>query len=266
MKKIFYLFTAIIVTSCSSSKSMVNSLSKSKMKSNIYKYYEDDDKMSYQVFNDKDNLYVNLRTSDRMAVIKIIESGLSIYFDETGKKSKDVVVEYPLHNADLDFSQFRPKNSTNGRSDFDVNQLLNNISNYAIFKKGEDIEQFNLELNSTNISIELKAIKTEFEDDLLEYKLKMPLSKITNKSISELDNFSIGIVSGKIKTPQRPQSTGTGRPSGGGRPAGVGGGKPSGSGGGRPSGAGRPSGGGKPSNISSEITTPITIWFDLKFE
>lgn len=265
MRKIIYLITMVILTSCSSSKPIVSSLSTNKLKSDTYNYYEDNSKVSYQVFNDEDNLYINLRTSDKMTIIKIIKSGLSIYFDETGKKSKNVVVEYPLHNKNFNFSQLRPKNGTSGRPNFDITQLIKSIPNSAIFKKGENIDRFNLELNSTNISIGLEVIESEFEDNLLVYKLKIPLSEITTKSISELDNFSIGIVSGKIKTPQRPQGVGSGRPTGGGRPAGVGGGRPSGSGGGRPLGAGK----GRPRNIPndiSELSEPIIIWFDLKFE
>lgn len=265
MRKIIYLITIVILTSCSSSKPIVNSLSANKLKSDIYNYYEDDSKVSYQVFNDKDNLYINLRTSNRMAIIKIIKSGLSIYFDETGNENKDIAVEYPIHNKKFNFSQLKPKNGSNGSPNFNITELLVNIPNFAIFTKGEDIERFNLELNSTNISIGLEVIDSEFEDDLLVYKLKIPLSKITNKSISELDSFSIGIVSGKIKTPQRLLSVGSGRPSGGGRPAGVGGGRPSGGGGGRPVGAGK----GRPRNIPNDISKlsePIIIWFDLKFE
>lgn len=261
MRKFLTFLSIAILTSCTTSKQVVNSLSMNEKTSDIYNYYDEDSKVSYQVFNDEANLYINLKTFDKMAIVKILKSGLSIYFDETGKKNETVAVEYPLHNKNFDFKQLRPQNGKNGSSNFDVNQLLQSVPNSAVLINNENRQSFNLELNSTNISVKLEAIETELDEGLT-YKLKIPLRDITEKPITSLENFSIGIVTGEIKTPQAQ--------SGGGRPAGVGGGRPSG-GGGRPAGVGggRPSGGGRPANAPknvSNITKPINIWFYLGVE
>lgn len=262
MKKTITLLSFILIASCTTSKLMVNSLTINEKTMDTYNYYDEDSKISYQLFNDDDNLYLNLKTFDRMSIVKILKSGLIIYFDEIGKKNKTVAIEYPLHNKNFNFEQLRPQKGSNGISTFDVNQLIRSVPNDAVFINNEDVERFNLELNSTNISVKLEAIEINLEKGLT-YKLKIPIREITKKPIVALENFSIGIESGKIKAPLVQSD---GRPSGGGRPAGGGGGRPSG--GGRPAGVGggRPSGGGRPTNIPSDVSNiakPISIWFNL---
>jgi hypothetical protein len=249
--------------SCSSSKTLIQSLSVNKVSEDTYNYYDNESKISYQIFNDSENLYVNLSSTDQVAIVKIIKSGLSVYFDENGKKNKIVSVEYPLHNNKIDFSELRSKNKGVSRPKLDISNLLASVPNEAVYRNNEAIERFNLDLNNTNISVSLKAVTTEFENQLV-YLLKIPFNKISSKNISELENFSIGIVSGKIEAPKRPSGVSDGRPSGSGKPSGVGGGRPNG--GGRPAsvGGGRPSGGGRPANASSEIMKPISIWLNVE--
>jgi hypothetical protein len=263
-KQILLIATIFVfLFSCSSSKTVTQSLSANKVSEDTYNYYDNDSKISYQIFNDAENLYVNLSTADKMAIIKILKSGLSIYFDENGKKNKTVSVEYPLHNSKIDFSTLRPKSNGATRPEMDINKLLASVPNNAVYRNYEDIERFNLDLNNTDISINLKSENSELGNQLV-YQLKIPFHNISNLSISEIENFSIGIVSGKIEAPKRPSGISGGRPSGSGRPSGVGGGRPSG--GGKPAGVGggRPSGGGRPANVSSEITKQISIWFNVE--
>lgn len=259
MNKIITLLSIVLLASCTTPKQMVTSLPFNEKTSDTYNYYDKDSKISYQLFNDDENLYLNLKTFDRMSIVKILKSGLTIHFDETGKKKETVAIEYPLHNKNFDFKQLHPQNGNNESSNFDVNQLIQSVPNSAFFINNKNRQSFNLELNSTDVSVKLEAIKTELEDGLT-YKLKIPLREITEKPMTSIENFSIGIITGEIKSPQAQSS---GRPSGGGRPAGVGGGRPSGGG------VGRPSSGGRPSNIPndvSKITKPIEIWFDLGVE
>ena len=58
-------------------------------------YYDNDTRTSIGLFNDKDDLYVNFSTSDRMIQRQIIEQGFTVWLDSTGGKDKHLGIFYP---------------------------------------------------------------------------------------------------------------------------------------------------------------------------
>lgn len=207
--------------------------------------YDSDAKLGYTISKDETNLYVKLSTLDTPNQIKILNNGVTIYFDSEGKKGQQDFVRFPM--------------AKEARSRPDFEALKNDMKSYLaiqISELSDDIQMslngketiINKKLNNENISV---SIDTNGEE--LFYQLKLPLSKLT---FIEDQLPSLGI---SIEGKKQPSSA-QGNPSGG-RPAGVGGGRPAGVGGGRPGGGGRPSGSTTPQSPFASLSNDINIWF-----
>jgi hypothetical protein len=55
--------------------------------------------LQYNITNDRDNIYLCVLTNDKNTQNKILRSGLSIYFDMNGTKSKKVGFVFPVMNS-----------------------------------------------------------------------------------------------------------------------------------------------------------------------
>lgn len=224
--------------------------------STISEKYDSDAKLGYTISKDETNLYVKLSTLDTPNQIKILNNGITIYFDSEGKKEEHTFVHFPMTKESRSRPDFEALK--NDKKSFIGTQISTLSDDIQISINGK-VTQINKKLNSENISV---SIDTDGEE--LVYQLKLPLSKLT---FVEGQLPSLGI---SIEGIQRPSSA-QGNPSGG-RPAGVGGGRPSGTGGGRPAGVGggRPGGGGRPSGSTTQqspfasLSSDIDIWLLLE--
>jgi len=61
-------------------------------------HYDIKSKVLYSVRHDSSNVYLVLSTSDFGSQFKIINQGLTVYIDETGKKKKGKYWTYPVSN------------------------------------------------------------------------------------------------------------------------------------------------------------------------
>lgn len=226
----------------------------------ISEKHDSDAKLSYTVSKDDNNLYVNLQTTDTPNQIKMLNNGVTIYFDAEGKKAQETFVHFPV------------KKEITSRPDFetlqkDKNTYLNNLitglpDEIKISLNGKQT-LINRALNTEGISVTVNANEEE-----LNYQIKLPLDHLALNS-TQLPSLGISIEG--IKRPENAQGNPNGsRPSGvgGGRPAGVGGGRPSGVGGGRPAGVGggRPGGNSTTKSPVDGLSSAINIWFLLEMD
>src|SRR5258708_7483606 len=65
-----------------------------------YAYSDNKIKIEYEFSNDSENLYISLKTSDRMTEFKILDAGMQVWIDCTGKKDKTTGVMNPLENPE----------------------------------------------------------------------------------------------------------------------------------------------------------------------
>jgi hypothetical protein len=65
-----------------------------------YSYSDNKVKIEYEFSNDSENLYISLKTIDRMTELKILDAGMQVWIDCTGKKDKTTGVINPLENPE----------------------------------------------------------------------------------------------------------------------------------------------------------------------
>ena len=251
MKKIAFL-VLVLLSGCASLK-VVTSLPESESNKENFTHFNTTNNIAYQAFHDKKNLHIRLKTNERASVLKILRTGLHVYFDVNGKKKKDIYVQYPIGNTGQMAMQELGQGNSQG-SQFDLKRMLNRISREAIYGYFGSEEAVYLSLNESHIKTSMRSSK--FNE--LIYDLVIPFEKIAVDSL-QLSNLSIGIVSGSFDTP----SMGSGM---GGKKMGGSGMQP---GGGRSGGMGP--GGGRPGGMSGNMqnnamSSPIKIWFKVNLQ
>jgi hypothetical protein len=60
-------------------------------------YYNAEKKINYSLANDRDNLYMAIRITDRMDQIKVLRSGFTFSIDPKGKKKESYSITFPLN-------------------------------------------------------------------------------------------------------------------------------------------------------------------------
>jgi hypothetical protein len=69
---------------------------------NPLRYYDNTNRLQYDVTNDSMNLYVSIRATDQQNQIKIIRSGLQLWIDTIGKNKKETGLFFPLSSLSAD--------------------------------------------------------------------------------------------------------------------------------------------------------------------
>jgi hypothetical protein len=190
------LFIITFLISCSSLNT-VNSVEENKFNTSIYKNYDADSQIKYLVSNDKDNLHISLKTNHKPTIAKILRAGLTIYFDQYGKKKKNVFVKYPI-GFPQDFNQVKGAK----KAPSDLKSLINSTSIAAEYVYFDEQQSFTTLNPISNIQVSL----TTNDQKELVYDLFIPFSKIAINGKADLFNLSIGIVTGSFNVPSnRPQ-------------------------------------------------------------
>jgi len=202
-------------------------------------------KINYRFTSDANNLYLNIKTSDRDNIMSMLRSGISVYFDTKGKKKKNVYVRYPINSG-------KRKERGGGQSDQKGPQLMDVISEMS--KKAEyghfkNKQQFHIDLNTQDIQLGFKFNK---EERALEYHLKVPKTQIIADKELDLSKLSVGVVIGEKN---RELQVGSQQRSSGGRGQRGGGGPPGG-------GPGQQRGGNGAQQSGRPSLTSINFWFD----
>jgi hypothetical protein len=190
--------------------------------------------MQYNVTNDDKNIYICVASNDDNTQIRILRSGMTIYFDPKGKKNKDISLHFPIqkqpdqnsyHQRYGGSSAYGDNPNGNGRnngystSSADRNQRKEELllqSDYFNTTGFLDIENGQFSVADQKSPIRL-AIKLNNQDSLLIYEVIVPIKNVLGAgwaADAQKKNFSVGVFIDE--TP----ATGGG---GGGRPGGFGG-------------------------------------------
>jgi len=271
MNRLFF-FVIILLSSCTS-LNKVQSTGEMNKNSNEYTYSDPDSKIRYDISNDSKYLHIRLNTVDYTAVSKILISGLRVCFDVNGKKSAKVFFEYPLPQNRRALGQGRPGPTAGTTDGFNLNRIINGLSNEAEFDRDGVKERIILASNDSDIKASIKAVS----NDEITYDLIIPIRMISKDGLAALTNLSVGILTGKTDD----ASAGAGRSGGGGgRSGGMGGGggRSGGGGGGGRGGSGGGGGGGRGGMGGGEggasaggadrspMAKPVEFWFKLDLQ
>jgi len=169
------------------------------------------EKVTYEVSHDKENLYLNINTSDSKTMITILRLGLTVFFDVKGKKKEDVYIKYPSeaikpNNGEIgqrrqqanDVKEENSEEERKKRKQVIQRILEDNYSQKAEYNYFKDSEEFHILLNTLGI---LPTLTFDDEHDVLSYALVIPKNKISTDIKNNLDKLSIGVktVREKIK-------------------------------------------------------------------
>jgi hypothetical protein len=161
-----------------------------------YRYYDAESAIRFQVTNDEKDLHIVLNTSERASIMKILRTGLTFYFDKEGKKDKEVYFQYPLSQKDQLDNGTLKRNAAGQRHGFDLDILLSEIPQKALFVDNGKQEKINLSSPESGIKATLEHKGEEFT-----YNLFFPFKMISEAGINSLDKLRVGIVSGKFEIP-----------------------------------------------------------------
>jgi hypothetical protein len=178
--------------------------------------------LQYNVTNDSKNIYVCVMSRDEVTILRILRTGMTIYFDPKGEKNKDIGLHFPLRKQP-DPASFRSRNSeplTNSNNNGWKEELLLQSDYYGTtgFANIEN-GQFGVTDRKSPIQV---AAKLNNQDSLLVCEAIIPLQSLLGAGLngrSPKKAFSVGIVLNP------PVAGGADRPShsgGGGRGMGLG--------------------------------------------
>ncbi len=218
--------------------------------------YIKDEKVAVGITNDEQNLYLCLVVSENERIIKLLKSGLTIWFEPQSSDVEKFGIQYPIKNNTtvvMDFSKRLKPTGRRVKQERVVNKLLIEQNEFLVLNEDE-YPLYASPLKSNN-GIEVK-IGYEFGQLVYELKIslvgrKESLLKI-NTTLNE--EIKLGFIAGKIERPERSGEAEMGNKSGGK----SGGGQKGGMSGGRRGGS---SGRGRQQNINSVIE-PINFWIN----
>lgn len=213
-------------------------------------YYNLETAMHYGITHDDHNLYVAMKTSDKILKQKIIMGGLTFWIDTNARGKEQLGLTFPFpqklshnmmkrKNPNLENNQNNQKKTNAEIRDFN-NRYLNGLELMDIigFDGQTELSTYK-NINKKGISTVLHIDSTEF----MYYFASIPLNMIFDNPLNYLNNtenqFSFSFKTNEIQMPSNNMGGGNnsreGMSGGGGRPGGHGGG---GHGGGRGGGTG----------------------------
>ena len=238
------------------------------------RYYKES--ISYDIFQDENNIHVHLVASDYISQVKILRLGFTLWLDQKGKKNKDLGIIFPqkqaanskrmnenrrlAEQANLNSQEIQNKLMLQLRRQFLISPKIMTLIGFD-GKKSEEIINVELEKSDIQVSISFDTLNN------LHYKAIFPVAKIFTEEKYQDDIFSAGFESGAIEISSmgsqqgRPGGSGKGSGggmSGGGRQGGGMGGQGMQGGGGRPGGSGA-----NPDKMRSAMAEPVKIWFKV---
>ncbi|MGE0021450.1 MAG: hypothetical protein AB7S72_17375 [Draconibacterium sp.] len=229
--------------------------------------YDSESKLRYSVEYDSANVYLYISTADFSSQVKILNFGLTIYIDETGKKKKEKYITFPLPHAYnkkefLSAGNFPTSQNEKSQQLFQFFQMNNQQLLLGGFDGPKSTKVFNYPAKNSPVQV-----NTDMNfSGILNYTAVIPKAEIFGNSNPDNIVFSLGIKSGAAANQMnsQPQHSGSGmkQGSGGGKSGGMGGR----GGGGRSGGGGGMSGYGTGSQNRGnfmEMVVPIEFWFQV---
>jgi hypothetical protein len=236
----------------------------------IYPYSDDKANIQYAFSNDSNNLYISVKTSERVVQMKILSGGLITWIDTNAKKGTDIGIAFPLKGANTEGFKM-PKGQNNntyapgkpGASD--ISEMMNNMVARSGIMQLIGFPECPGQLlirEQNSCGIEVGLLYNEFGE--LVYEASIPLKYLTVASPGR-SVIAVGFEIAELQRPQLAERPGQDAPpqgmgrGGGGVNASFGG--MSGGGGGNmlPPGNG-PNGGGPPPEIDSKLFEATSTW------
>ena len=146
-------------------------------------HYVEEEKMAISVKNDNNYLYICLATSERSKMLKILQSGLTVWLDPLNSDGRTLGIKYPISQIrDPNEEMEMRKMQNNSREEFGIEK---------IFEKFKEKQNEILIVNEDNFPLSAISINNEvgvkvalgFEMKQLVYELRVPLANHEGSNI-----------------------------------------------------------------------------------
>ncbi|WP_417608958.1 hypothetical protein [Owenweeksia hongkongensis] len=258
--KVCSLVMAMLVMGGCASTPVYTSKDTNNLKESPSPFVDQDSKILYWAQHDSKNLYITFATSDPSSQRQILMQGISVWFDEAGRKREYLGFTYPAKDPHAEGG--RPPMNRGEREPMEASrdnkemarrlmqQFQSRISYIELhgFLEEGSFERLNYRLEKGPVKVDISMN----EDGELLYKVKIPLTSIFTEEGKTSRLVSVG-VEGNSEQGNKP----SGPPSGGVQMGG--GGPPGGGQGGGQGGGRRPGQGGDDMDSSSGIN----FWFKV---
>ncbi|WCT12864.1 hypothetical protein [Mucilaginibacter jinjuensis] len=236
------------------------------------RYFNDEKKISYTLANDKDNLYMVVRVSDRTEQIRIIRAGLTLSINTKGKKKEESSITFPVGNPDQPQTEAPDDKKTNPDllDQQDREEMLRAKMTKLRYIKVTGLPDIESDIMTTSNTYGIKVALNIDDKDNLVYEAAIPLKFFHAAAPDKTEwafNIKINGVTHAPKSGADPNGgAGGGRGGMGGGGMGGGGGRGGMGGGGGRHGGGGGMGGGRGGNSSmtesdhSEIAKSMDFW------
>ena len=188
---LLYIAGSMLLTSSCKTLPMVNSIEEDQIELVTSKYYDSKSQIRYRVSNDDENIHLNIKTNHEPTIAKILRAGMTVYFDPSGRKKKNIYVNYPI-GSPQDLQQVKPMRI--GGKKADLKTLINSTSTGVQWVQNEKKQSFTTLNPPANIQLSIKAN----ESKELEYDLIIPFTQISTSGKAGLLNLTIGVVTGSF--------------------------------------------------------------------
>jgi hypothetical protein len=148
---------------------------------------------TYSVTNDNKNIYICILSKDPDEQLRILRSGISVYFDAKDKKNKNTILEFPVRKPVETGYNYNGSGTTVDRRER-MSQLLLE-SNYYNTTGFAHIENGQFDISDKKADMQV-AIKLN-NDNALVYEAIIPLNDIPGLALTgkKADrNFGVGVV------------------------------------------------------------------------
>ena len=153
----------------------------------------------YSITNDKNNIYICITSNDDRTEIRMLRSGLTIYFDPKGNKNKNISLEFPVKKPEQpsynnSYNNTDPIKSSSNKEIKDQLLLESNFFNTKGFANIEN-GQFAVGNQKINLQVALK-LHNDSSNHSLVYEAIIPINDIPGVNQYARNtgkNFSIGI-------------------------------------------------------------------------
>ncbi|HUB62788.1 MAG TPA: hypothetical protein VL978_18870 [Puia sp.] len=152
--------------------------------------------LQYNITNDNRNIYVCVLSRDEQTMLRMLRSGITVYFDPKGQNSRDISLHYPLRKQPDPNIRNRDGEPLTNRNDSSWEQeLLAQSDSYGTTGfSGIENGQFAVKDSKSPIRV---AIQFTHHDSLLVYEAIIPIVNVLGAALSSRNPkkpFSVGVV------------------------------------------------------------------------
>lgn len=204
LKPMIILFSLIIFLNCQAQKYFKSTWknidnSESTQQEKVDFWYQKSDKVYYQISNNQDHLFIELKILDEAVQTKILRTGLTTWIDIAGKNKKHLGIKFPLPAIGrMDTSRF-------GDLSAEESALI-----FAEMKKTMIKDATRIELLGFDGKKSSRIIRSKNEDNIsgsiqknsdneLNYTLKIPLKMLGIDFLTHKSSLTINIESVETK-------------------------------------------------------------------